>query len=106
MFSRSLIRIFSGCMFDREGCKVSSCEQERARRCADTWTNLSLRWTNTSEGTFSNVATDLTEAEWNKCYIDLNYSFPPGHYIQGMSLESAMCHQTCKQKKIMTSEAG
>ena len=95
----SLIGMFTVCMFESQGHKVCSFEQEKERADAQRRRLICHRWAHTSEGTFSNVATYLSEAEWNTSYIDLNYTFPASHYIQGMSLESAMCPQTCKQKQ-------
>ena len=58
--SRSLIRIFTGRIFNSQGCKVSSCEQRRLRSdCADAQADLSLRWAHTSDGTFSRFANHI-----------------------------------------------
>ena len=55
--SRSLIRIFTGRIFDSQGCKVSSCEERRFwSDCVDSQADQSLRCVLMSEGTFANVA--------------------------------------------------
>ena len=55
--SRSLIRIFTVRILDRQGRKVSSCGQGRLRLDrADAQADLSLRWARMSEGAFSDVA--------------------------------------------------
>ena len=54
--SSSLIRIFTGCILDSRRCKVSSREQRRLwSDCADAQADLSLRWANMSESTFSHL---------------------------------------------------
>ena len=52
--SRSLIRIFTGRILDRQGCKVSSCGQRRLwSDCKDAQAELSLRWThNVRKGSY------------------------------------------------------
>ena len=58
--SRSLIRIVTGRNLDSKGCKVSSCEQRKRRSdCADALDDLSFRRAHMSEGTFSDVATQI-----------------------------------------------
>ena len=45
MYSRSLIRTFTGCILDSQGCKVSLCWQCRLwSDCTDMQTDLSLHW--------------------------------------------------------------
>ena len=54
---RSLIRTFTGCISDSQGCKASFCEQRRLKSdCAYAQTGLSLRWAHMLEGTFSDIA--------------------------------------------------
>ena len=51
--SRSLIRIFSGCVLDSQGCKVSPCVQRKlCSDYVDAQADLSLRSAHMSEGTF------------------------------------------------------
>ena len=57
---RSLIRIFTGRILERQGYNVCSCEQRRLRSdCADAQADLSLRWLHVSEGTFSHFAAQI-----------------------------------------------
>ena len=59
--SRSLIRIFSGRIFDLQGCNASSCGQRRLwSDCADAHADLNLRWANIWEWTFSHVVAHFT----------------------------------------------
>ena len=52
--SRSLIRIFTGRIFDSQGCKASPWGQRRLLSdCVDAQADLSLRWTHITEGTFA-----------------------------------------------------
>ena len=55
--THSLIRIFTRCILDSQGCQVSSCRQWRLCRCADK--DLSLCWAHMLEGTFSHVAAHI-----------------------------------------------
>ena len=58
--SRSLIRIFTGHILDREGCKVSSCRQRRLwSDCADAQADLSFRWAHISEVPLSHVVAHI-----------------------------------------------
>ena len=53
---RSLIRIFSGCILNRQWCSSSSCGQRRLwSDCADAQSDLCLRLAYMSEDTFSHV---------------------------------------------------
>ena len=57
--SRKLIRIFRR-ILDSHGCKISSCGQRRLKSdCTDAQSDLSLRWTHMSKGTFSNVTGNI-----------------------------------------------
>ena len=52
--SHSLIRIFTWCILDSQGCKRG--QRRLWLDCADAQIDLSLSWVHVSEGTFSNVA--------------------------------------------------
>ena len=55
--SHRLIRIFTGCILDSQGVKVSSCGQRKLRTdCADAPADLNFRWSHISEITPSYVA--------------------------------------------------
>ena len=58
--SRSLIRIYTECILDSHGCKLSSCIQRRLwSDYVAVQADLSLRWAHISEGTFSQVTVHL-----------------------------------------------
>ena len=58
--SRSLIRIFPGSILDSQGCKVSSCRQQRLwSDCTDVQADQNLCWVHMSEGMFSYIAGHL-----------------------------------------------
>ena len=60
MHSHSQIRIFTGCIFNSQGCKVSSRGQRRLwSDCEDAHTDLSLHWVRMSKGMFSHTAYHL-----------------------------------------------
>ena len=57
---RRLIRIYTRCIFDSQGCKVFSCGQRILRSdCADKQGALSFGWAHMSEGTFSHVTAHM-----------------------------------------------
>ena len=62
--SCSLIRLFTGCIFDSQACKIFSCGQWRLWSvCADAWADLSLHTAHTSEGTFSHVSVQISQED-------------------------------------------
>ena len=63
----SLIRIFTGCILDSQGCKVSSCRQRWLwSDCADAQADLSISLALMLYDTFSHIATQLSTDGWRK----------------------------------------
>ena len=93
---RSLIRIFTGCNLDSQGCKVSSCGHWRLwSDCGNAQADLSLFWALISEGTFSHVKGQL----FLKYYFTVDWlrlSFSPiDEREQGRPrLTSCLCNWT------------
>ena len=68
--SCSLIRILIRCIFDSQGCNVSSCGQRRLwSDCGEVQPDLSLRWAHISECTVSHVAAYLTSCDLSQNYL-------------------------------------
>ena len=89
----SLIRIFTGCILDNQGWKVSSCRERRLwSDCADTQIDLRLRWAHMSESTFPHIAAQITSSFFH-CKAEKQawcYSTFPQRQIQKLVLNSPM----------------
>ena len=101
--SRSLIRIFTGCILDSQGCKDSSCGQRRLwSDCADAQADLSLRWALMSEGMF-HVAFQFSTV----CVIYIVESYDKDWYIetkQNIDSESEKCQTRIFQRFLHTKQ--
>ena len=65
----SLIRIITWCILNSQGCKVSYADSKDWSDYADVQTDLSLRWTHMSEGTFSHVVVYILFEKKKQCFI-------------------------------------
>ena len=95
--SRSLVRTFTGSIWDSQVCKMASCDNEDWSDCANAHADLSLHWAHMSEVKFTHVAVFI--------YWDMPGSVSPRSFEQYLRTYEPLLEEiNCRAEKTQISK--